>query len=197
MAVNAILDMQKSLRETVTQFRLLDTVRTGNWKKRMSPEGDNGKRGLPLPLLGQVVKSSLLVHGVRGAAVETVQAVSGGKRALPIRKQLFERLNRFEKQGDCLLIAHFDQGAYVRGMNIPHISPVGGFDTTTGMVTVLDVDATIEGPYAVGFEVFYKGLASDYHHVFSPYGYHGGGYVFVQFQNSVEKAPTHSKKGKA
>lgn len=43
----------------IIQMDLIDKVKTGNWKKRVNPEGDNGKRGLPLALLGEVVRGSL------------------------------------------------------------------------------------------------------------------------------------------
>lgn len=187
MALNAIMDRCQMGGQPTTQFELLDRVTTGNWKQRMSPGGDRGKRGLPLPLLGQVVASALAVYGIEGAQVETVPAIAANDRNGAARKQLIDRLQRFESRGDCLLIAHFDQGAYLPTLNIPHISPVGSYDAATGRVTILDVDATQPGPYAVEFETFFRGIASNYHHIFRPFGYRSGGYVCVHLKAATRQ----------
>ena len=71
-------------------------------------------------------------------------------------------------------------GRYVRALNIPHISPVGSFDPKNMTVTVLDVDSSQENPYRVTFDTFYSGLSSDYGHIFRPFGYGSGGYVFIR-----------------
>ena len=92
------------------------------------------------------------------------------------------RLKRFEEQGDCLLIAHFDQGCFLPEMHIPHISPVGGFDPDTQSVKMLDVDNNLTSPYQVSFDVFYRGLSTNYNAVFRHYGYAEGGYVFVRME---------------
>ena len=164
----------------VTQTDILETVRTGHWKERMSENGHNGRRGLPLERLGKVVKSSFDTYGIRYDAVEIVQARKRKGPAAAVQKMLRQRLHDFETRGTCLVIAHFDQGALVRTLNIPHISPVGGFDPHTGEVTVLDVDPEQETPYTVAFDTFYRALASDYHHAFKPFGYGSGGYVCVR-----------------
>ena len=44
---------------------------------------------------------------------------------------------------------------------------------------MLDVDPEQERRYSVSFSTFYNGLASDYHHVFRPFGYGSGGCVVV------------------
>ncbi|RJQ58585.1 MAG: phytochelatin synthase [Desulfobacteraceae bacterium] len=164
----------------ITQMDILETVRTAFWKERMSEKGHKGRRGLPLPVLGEVVTSSLDQYGIGYAAVETVQAQKDPRHSKTIKEVLRRRLNDFEKKGNCLIIAHFDQGAYVPTLNIPHISPVGGFDPHTGEVILLDVDPQQEKPYRVRFDTFYKGLASDYNHVFRPFGYRSGGYVYIK-----------------
>ena len=56
-------------------------------------------------------------------------------------------------------------------LNIPHISPVGAYDSAAGRVTMLDVDPEQKNPYAVDFDTFYQGLSCDYHHVLEAYGY--------------------------
>ena len=137
-------------------------------------------RGLPLAVLRDVVKSSLDAYGIAYEAVEAVQAVKDKVQSKAVKAVLWERLKDFEGRGDCLVIAHFDQGAYVPTLNIPHISPVGGFDTETGDVVILDVDPDQERFYRIDFETFYRGLSSNYHHVFRPFGFGSGGYVFIQ-----------------
>jgi phytochelatin synthase len=179
-AVNAIRDQQHDSPDPVSQLDILEKVRTANWKERMSDEGDNGRRGLPLSMLGEVVKSSLDAYGIVYKSVETVQAQKNGHHTEKIRGLLWNMLCDFEKKGNCLLIAHFDQGAYVPALNIPHISPVGGVDTETGNVIMLDVDPSQEKPYRITFDTFYKGISSNYNHVLKPFGYGSGGYVFVR-----------------
>ncbi len=180
--VNAIRDEQGDAPMPVSQMDILEKVRTANWKERMSKKGHNGKRGLPLPVLSEVVKSSLKAYGIAYKAFETIQAQKNSKQSEGIKEVLWKRLNDFEKKGDCLIIAHFDQGAYVPTLNIPHISPVGGFDTQNGDVTILDVDPLQEKPYKITFDTFYKGLSSNYHHFFRPFGFGSGGYVFIKLR---------------
>jgi hypothetical protein len=164
----------------ISQVDILERVRTGNWKERMSEKGDNGKRGLPLPLLGEIVKSSLDAYEIEYKEIETIEAPKKSGQTEKVIKELKERLSDFETKGDCLIIAHFDQGAFLRTLNIPHISPVGGFDAKTDDVTILDVDPQQERPYKITFDTFCKGLFSNYHHVLKPFGYKSGGYVFVK-----------------
>jgi len=178
--VNAMRENQGGNFIPVSQTDILERVKTGKWKERMSEKGDNGKRGLPLPLLGEIVKGSLDAYGIGYKAVETVEAPKKSDQSEKVIKELKKRLSDFETKGDCLIIAHFDQGAFLRTLNIPHISPVGGFDTTNGDVTILDVDPQQEKPYKITFDTFCKGLFSNYHHVLKPFGYKSGGYVFVK-----------------
>ena len=179
-AINAIQDKQFEVPVHITQEDILEKVRTAHWKERMSDNGYKGRRGLPLPVLGDVVKSSLDAYGIKYEALETIKVEKDPYRSKGFRDALWKRLQDFEKHGNCLIIAHFDQGAFVPALNIPHISPVGGFDTNTGDVTMLDVDMLQEKHYKISFDTFYKGLSSDYNHVLRAYGYDGGGYVFIK-----------------
>jgi len=182
--VNALREKQGSNFIPVSQMDILERVRTGNWKERMSEKGDNGKRGLPLPLLGEIVKSSLDAYSIRYKTVETVGASKNSGQTENKIIELKSRLYDFETKGNCLIIAHFDQGAFLRALNIPHISPVGGFDTKTGDITILDVDPEQERPYKISFDIFCKGLFSNYHHVLKPFGFKSGGYIFVKLAGS-------------
>lgn len=179
-AVNAIREVQGDRSRPITQMDILQKVRTGYWKERMSSEGHNGRRGLPLPLLGEIVKSSLDIYGVAYKTIETVPGAQDAGSADRKRTELRDRLTGFETKGDCLIIAHFGQGAFVKTLNIPHISPVGGFDTQSGQVIILDVDPDQDKPYRVPFDTFCKGLFSSYNPVLRLFGYRTGGYVFIK-----------------
>jgi len=163
---------------TVTQQAILDKVRTAHWKERMGPDGYNGRRGLPLAVLRHVVQDSLVAYGVPFKKVEMIQAALDPGRAR-VGRQIFGHLNTFQLRDNCLIIAHFDQGAFIKELNIPHISPVGGFDPSTGFVTILDVDPDQHLAYDIPFDRFYKGIATRYAGVFRPFGYDRGGVVIV------------------
>jgi hypothetical protein len=183
-ALNALREKKGGNVIPVNQMDILEKVKTGNWKERMSEKGDNGKRGLPLPLLGEIVKSSLDAYGIEYATVETVEAPNNSDQSEKIMKELKKRLSDFETKGDCLIIAHFDQGAFLRTLNIPHISPVGGFDTKTGNVTILDVDPEQKMPYKITFDTFCKGIFSNYHNLLRPFGFKSGGCIFIKLTPS-------------
>jgi hypothetical protein len=178
--VNAIREVKEGGFAPVSQMDILEKVRAGKWKERMSAKGDNGKRGLPLPLLGDIVNSSLDAYGIRYEKLEIVGAPENSRQKEKIITELTSRLSDFETKGNCIIIAHFDQGAFLRTLNIPHISPVGGFDISNGEVVILDVDPEQKKPYKISFDTFCKGIFSNYHHLLWPFGFRSGGYVFVK-----------------
>jgi len=177
--INAIREGWESTPAPISQMDILDKVKTANWKKRMSKSGDNGKRGLPLSVLAEVVESSLQAYGIDYESMETVEARKHRKEAERAKAILWDRLAGFDTRGDAVIIAHFDQGAYVPALNIPHISPVGAFDAEEGIVTMLDVDPSQERPYGISFDTFYRGLSSNYLHVLQPFGFGSGGYIYI------------------
>lgn len=178
--INAIRSAENGETLPITQSDILDKVTTGHWKARMSEDGYRGRRGLPLPLLGQVVTDSIAAYQLKVRSVDVVQTPKRVSPSSPIRTTLKMRLLDFDRHGNGLIITHFDQGALVPTLNIPHISPVGAYDAVTDRVTMLDVDPEQEKPYEVDFDTFYKGLSCDYHHVFEAFGYGSGGYVYIQ-----------------
>jgi hypothetical protein len=163
----------------ITQMDILDKVKAANWKKRMSPEGDNGRRGLPLFMLGDVVKESLEAYNVPHRFVKTIQTVKDPKKATFLKRDLLDHLMNYDPKGRALIIAHFNQGVFVKALQIPHISPVGAFDPRTRTVTMLDVDFLQQAPYRISFDRFYEGLSNDYNPFFRHYGYGSGGYVYI------------------
>jgi hypothetical protein len=179
-AINAIREQQAENHTPIDQKEILEKVNTAHWKERMTEEGYKGRRGLPLSVLGEVVKSSLAAYGISYRTLETVQTLKDSPQTETLKSVLWQRLSDFETKGNCVIIAHFDQGTYVPTLNIPHISPIGGVDTHDGSVTMLDVDPDQEKPYRISFDTFYKGISADYNRVLSKYGYAGGGYIYIQ-----------------
>ena len=180
-AVNALAHRQGTpFNPPLTQQDLLATVKAAHWKARMEPEGHNGRRGLPLSLLGEVVKDSLETHGIAHTRVEIIQAPAPKSlEAQATRRRLKSLMTGFETTGDCLLLAHFDQGRFIRELNIPHISPVGGYHADTGQVTILDVDPGLPHPYEISFSTFYRGIGEGYANLFRFFGYGRGGCVVI------------------
>lgn len=180
--INAIRSLENNDSHPISQTDILDRVTTGHWKERMSDGGYRGRRGLPLPLLGQVVKDSITAYDLKVRTVDIVQTPKNAPPKSPIRARLKKRLREFDRHGNCLIIAHFDQGSLVPTLNIPHISPVGAYDSTSERVTMLDVDPEQLEPYQVSLDAFYKGLSCNYHHVFEAFGYGSGGYVHIHIR---------------
>jgi len=179
--VNTLMDSAGTLNgHPVTQQAILEKVKTAHWKERMGNNGYKGRRGITLNTLGHVVKTSLDAYEIVYKSVETVQALKDPKQSRKIKQTLRSRLEQFESKDNCLIISHFDQGCYVQDLHIPHISPVGEFDRTTGKVTLLDVDPSQPHPYQISFDTFYKGLSSNYNIAFRMFGYGEGGYIYIR-----------------
>ncbi|MDJ0784863.1 MAG: phytochelatin synthase family protein [Desulfosarcinaceae bacterium] len=174
---------RRPMPEPITQQALLAKVKCGQWKQRMAPDGHNGRRGLPLDLLGEVVVASLTAYGIGPLKVEVVPTPP--RPAKRVKDRLRDRLVRFEERGDCLLLAHFNQGDLVPALSIPHISPVGGYDRRSDRVLILDVDPDQPSHYSVTFERFYRALSCRYLGLLRHFGYRGGGYVFIQLVERV------------
>jgi hypothetical protein len=184
--INALKDLQTQKDkdqpgwQVLTQHDLLEKVSKAHWKERMSQGGYKGRRGLPLDILGQVVKASLDACQARYDRVETIQTIRHPDRITDCKNRLIDHLTRFEKKGDCVIIAHFDQGSFLTELHIPHISPVGGYDSVSQTVKILDVDSSQPYAYQVSFDRFYKGLSTSYNAVFRYFGYAEGGYVLIE-----------------
>lgn len=178
--INALRFLEYGVPHPIGQTDILDRVTTGHWKTRMSDDGYRGRRGLPLPLLGRVVEDSIAAYNLTVQHVDIVRTPKTTPRGPSLRATLKNRLQDFDRHGNGLIIAHFDQGTLLPTLNIPHISPVGAYDAATDRITMLDVDPEQENPYEVDFDTFYKGLSCDYHHVFDAFGYGSGGYVYIR-----------------
>ncbi|MGM0419048.1 MAG: phytochelatin synthase family protein, partial [Thermodesulfobacteriota bacterium] len=146
--------------DKVTQQEILDKVRTGFWKERMSPGGHNGRRGLTLDLLCEVLKESFDIYKIPYESVEAVYAVNNKSKS-EVNK-LKKRLEEFEGSEKALIVAHFNQGKFIPSLEIPHISPVGGYNPETDRVLILDVDYTVKNNYTIDFDQFFKGMSDKY-----------------------------------
>ena len=112
--------------------------------------------------------------------IDVVQANQKSDEAEAVKEKLRARLIEYEIDGNALIIAHFNQGIYLKALQIPHISPVGGYDPETDMVTILDVDYLQKKHYQISFDRFYEGLANNYNRLFRAHGFDSGGYVYVK-----------------
>jgi hypothetical protein len=166
-----------SARRVENQMDLLETIRTGRWKERLSPEGWQGRRGLPLDVLGDVVPSALGYHGIQ-AKVEVIAFYPHEAKATRTQRAR-EILDRFATDPTTFLIAHFDQGELLPVLTIPHISPVGRWNPDTESVIMLDVDPEQPLPYEVSLSRFADAIASGYGGLLRPYGYSHGGLVVI------------------
>ena len=159
------------------QMDLLETIRAGRWKERLSPEGWQGRRGLPLEVLGEVIPAALSYHGIE-AAVKLSPFYP--REAMAIRLGRARTiLNYFASNPGTFLIAHFDQGAFLPVLTIPHISPVAHWDPERETVVMLDVDPDQPIPYEISLSRFVHGISSHYGGLLKPYGYSHGGIVTI------------------
>ncbi len=183
--INVVNEVENSIQsQPVTQMNLLDTVKEAHWKQRMEPEGHDGKRGLPLTVFGDVVKNSFHVYRLPYQQIDVVQASLKPEKAEFIKEKLRNRLIEYDKDGSAVIIAHFNQGVYLKALQIPHISPVGGYDLKTDMVTIFDVDYLQKKHYQISFDRFYEGMSNNYNFLFRAHGFESGGYVYIKLMAS-------------
>jgi hypothetical protein len=179
--LNAMLILlnRKSDVGPITQERILEKVKAGNWAERISREGFRNRRGLPIAELGIVVKSSLEQFDIPYKTFEVVKLAKDLPNIYDLKEELHQRTFQSERIGNCFMIAHFNQGIFIKGLHLPHISPVGAVNTKTKRVLILDVDSYVKEPYWVSFDTFFKGLSWTYAGILRKYGYVGGGYVWI------------------
>ncbi len=166
--------------DPITQMDILNTVKVVNWKERIVPREHGQKRGLPITELGIAIENSLIQYGIFYDSYEVVPFDHTCSRGNGEKDTLYRRLVEFEKSDHHFLIAHFNQGIFLKGLHLPHISPVAAFNAVKQKVLVLDVDRDGPGPYWVSFDKFYEGLSSNYNGKLEPFGYTGGGYIWIR-----------------
>lgn len=179
-AASAHLGLSQNL--NITQHQLLTDIRTANWKARVSKSGHNGKRGLPLDLLESVVVECFRYYDIPCKDIKTVPLSVNHSDRRARKKVLLSRLTTLETIGDSLIIAHFNQGVFIKGLHLPHISPVGAFDSANRQVLILDVDPESPSPYWISFDTFLKGMSWEYNTILKRYGYAHGGYIWIRLR---------------
>jgi hypothetical protein len=177
-AAHLILDQQKG-EGRITQQEVLKRVDVVNWSARISPEGFQNRRGLPIDSLGMVVKKAFEVYEIPCTSLVTIP-LTGSSRPDVLKKELFQKLVHFQYHRNCFLIAHFNQGVLLKGLHLPHISPIMSVDMENRMVCILDVDPQVSEPYWVSFDNFWKGISWRYDGILRRHGYESGGYVWIQ-----------------
>jgi hypothetical protein len=177
-AANVILD-QKTGVGRITQQEILKRVDVVNWSARISPEGFRNRRGLPIDSLGMAVKKTFEEYEIPCSLLLTIP-LTGSSRSDAFKKELFQKLVHFQYHRNCFLIAHFNQGVFLKGLHLPHISPIMSVDMENRMVCILDVDPQVSEPYWVSFDNFWKAISWKYDGILRRHGYESGGYVWIQ-----------------
>lgn len=163
----------------IGQDEILEGIRVIHWRERISKEGFQGKRGLPIEKLGIAVEACFRQFAVPFSRLEVFPLSPKKQENKQTRHMLLSKMTAVASGSPVFLIAHFNQGALVRGIHLPHISPVGTFDTKEERALVLDVDPE-QQPYWVSLSALYKAMCSDFGGALRQYGYDGGGYVWIQ-----------------
>jgi hypothetical protein len=172
----------KAQGQPITQQEILRNVDAADWSERVSPQGHRNRRGMPLDYLQRAVEKAFSVYEIPCASIATVPLFERGRSLNTLKRELFERLAYFVHNPNCFLLAHFNQGVFIKGLHLPHISPVGDVDIDRRMVCILDVDPDVEEPYWISFDTFWKGVAWRYNGVIQRHGYQGGGYIWIRMK---------------
>ncbi len=169
---------------SITQQQILSAVHAVHWKARVSEKGHHGRRGLPIELLGVAVEQTFRHFNIPYREIRTVSLTHPIIHSNLRKKELLYRLHTFDIWGDSFIVAHFNQGVFIPGIHLPHISPVGGYDAKRRRLLILDVDPQQDSPYWVSFDTFFEALCWGYGGFLKPYGYTGGGYVWIRMGTS-------------
>jgi hypothetical protein len=130
---------------------LLDDVKAAHWKERVTADGWEGRKGLTLGELEEVVLDTFKTYGIKGWTVTRRSFTEATPGALGELRAILEAN---EASADDFVIVHFLQDKLTNdpGGPYPHISPVGAYDAASGRALVLDVDREYYGPYWVSAE---------------------------------------------
>lgn len=139
----------------ITQESLLNTVPIENWKKRLTPGGDEGKYGVTLDQFGKIARYVFRKFGFLNASVQVVhvETVDDDKK-----NELQEVLSQLSEKD--FLVANFDQGIFTDDESAGHFSPIGAYDPDRKRVLILDAYRSLYEPYWVSLDTFMKGMAT-------------------------------------
>ncbi len=171
IVLNAIARTSGDLRANDANYRqskLLDDVKAAHWKERLTDKGWEGRKGLTLAELEEVVLDTFKTYGIKGWTVTRRSFTDATPGALGELRALLEAN---EASADDFVIVHFLQDKLTNdpGGPYPHISPLGAYDAASGRVLVLDVDREYYGPYWVSAERLLAALCAP-----TPVFGHGG-----------------------
>jgi len=169
--LNAIDRTRADLRASDANFRqgkLIGDVKAGHWKERVTAGGWQGRVGLTLAELRDVVLGSFETYGIEGWTASVRSFTSGSPAELAALRALLEAN---EASADDFVVIHFLQDKLTAdpGGPYPHISPVGAYDASSGRALVLDVDREYYSPYWVDVEQLLIALSAS-----TPAYGHGG-----------------------
>ncbi len=137
---------------------LLNKVKTGNWKERVSEKGFRGKHGVPLVALENIVGEVFRVYGQSGLKIRRVHVSNTNASTL---NKIKEDLVKNEISGRNFIIANFDGSKFFDDPEPwGHIAVIGAFDEDTNRILILDPYRTWYSPYWVTLERFVLALAT-------------------------------------
>ncbi len=133
------------------QSKLLDDVKAAHWKERLTDKGWEGRKGLTLAELEDVVGDTFKTYGIKGWTVTRRSFTDATPAALGELRAILETN---EASARDFVLVHFLQDKLTNdpGGPYPHISPIGAYDAASGRVLILDVDREYYGPYWVSAE---------------------------------------------
>lgn len=154
IVLNAITRTSADIRAGDANYRqskLPDDVRAARWKERVTGQGWEGRKGLTLAELEEVVGDTVKTYGLKGWTATRRSFTDATPGALAELRALLEAN---EASSNDFIIAHFLQDKLTcdPGGPYPHISPIGAYDAASGRVLVLDVDREYYSPYWVSVE---------------------------------------------
>lgn len=163
------------------QAKLIDDVKAAHWKERVNPGGWQGRVGLTLTELEEVVKGALNTYRIKDWTASSYPFKSADPNNLAKLRTILEAN---EASADDFVIIHFLQDKITDDPGGPyaHISPIGAYDAASGRALVLDVDREYYGPYWVGVEQLLTALSAST----SAYG-HGGVLIVRKIHGQLRK----------
>jgi len=162
MVLNAIERTKAGLQASDANFRqekLIGDVRAAHWKERVTTGGWQGRVGLTLAELRDVVLGAFETYGIKGWTTSVRSFTSASPAELAALRAILETN---ESSADDFVIIHFLQDKLTADPGGPyaHISPVGAYDASLGRVLVLDVDRDYYSPYWVDVKQLLTALSA-------------------------------------
>lgn len=151
MILNGMMRARHTLQAVdtnITQSKLVQKIHTENWEARVMPGGYNGKVGLSLSQLEEVLKASLRQYGVTNYEIDRMEVTQMNSSVLSAFRRA---LTANERNRHDFILIHFVQDVVTEspGGPYPHVSPIGAYDKFTRRVLVMDVDREWYEPYWV------------------------------------------------